>query len=67
MTKGTQIKHPIIHQAYLLVSDGEIKLNEHILKKGDATEITELSEINLKALAPAEIVVINAPVQGMSS
>lgn len=59
LSAGTKISHPIKTQAYILVSEGEITINDTPLKKGDGAEITEMETINIHAQSDAEIVVID--------
>ena len=63
LAKGSQITHPIIHQAYLLVSQGELEIDGVKMKKGDGAEITQLSSITLTALSNADVLVIDVPVK----
>lgn len=55
------ITHPIKHQAYLLVSEGEIEVEGKRLKRGDGAEIENASAMQIKALSDAEILVIDVP------
>ena len=60
MRNGTTITHPIQHQAYLLVSQGNILLDqETVMKKGDGAEITNTAKINIVAESDAKIIVID--------
>lgn len=61
LQKGTEISHPIHHQAYLLVSQGKIVVDEIALKKGDGAEITNAKEVLFQADTDAEILVIDVP------
>lgn len=63
LVKGVEITHPIIHQAYLLVSDGELEIDGVKMKKGDGAEITGLSSVTLKALSNTDVLVIDVPVK----
>lgn len=58
---GQTINHRLSDQAYLLVSEGKINLEGMELNKGDGAEITELESIRIKALADAEVVIIEVP------
>ena len=57
---GTSLSHPVKYQAYILVSEGEMGINGHRLKKGDGAEVTD-SGLNLTALTDAEVLVIDVP------
>ena len=61
LVEGTELTHPIKHQAYVLVSDGSIELEGHLLNKGDGLEVAELSSINMKALTDTKLLVIDVP------
>lgn len=61
LNKNTIINHPIKNQAYLLISQGEIKIDNKIIKKGDGVEITDLPNIKIEALKNAEILIIDVP------
>lgn len=56
---GTQIDHPIKHQAYLLVSDGNIMVNDTPLSKGDGAEVVDHNSLSLQATTDAELLVID--------
>ena len=61
LIEGTELKHPIKRQAYVLVSEGSLELEGHLLNKGDGLEVVELSSINLKALTDTKVLVIDVP------
>ncbi len=61
LVEGTELTHPIKHQAYVLVSEGSLELEGHLLNKGDALEVAELSSINMKALTDTKLLVIDVP------
>lgn len=61
MRAQTAISHPIVHQAYILVSEGEITLDKEILRKGDAAEATDVEKIEIGAVMDAEVIVIDVP------
>lgn len=56
---GTAITQTLKEQGYLLVSDGAIELDGQTLRKGDAAEITDISTVEIKALEPAEVLLID--------
>lgn len=62
---GTKVSIPIIHQAYVLASNGQIQLLTDTTKiemqTGDGAEVTKLSTIDIEALTDAEVIVIDAP------
>ena len=59
LEKGTTITHPIVHQAYILVSKGTIELNDERVSEGDGTEITGEEFVDIHALEPSEILVLD--------
>lgn len=61
LKKGTEIKHPIKHQVYLLVSEGEITVDGVPLKKGDGAAITEQSSLVVTAVSDSEILALDVP------
>jgi redox-sensitive bicupin YhaK (pirin superfamily) len=61
LSEGTELNHPIKHQAYVLVSEGSLELEGRLLNKGDGLEVAELSSINMKALSNTRVLVIDAP------
>lgn len=61
LNKNTVLKHHIKNQAYLLISHGELKINNQKVKKGDGIEITDISHINIEALEDSEILLIDVP------
>ncbi len=61
LIEGTELSHPIKHQAYVLVSEGLLELEGHLLNKGDGLEVAELSSINMKALQDTKVLVIDVP------
>jgi redox-sensitive bicupin YhaK (pirin superfamily) len=61
INKGDQIIYNIKHQAYLLCSYGKITLDDKVLEKGDAAEISDIKEFTIKANDDCEVLVIDAP------
>lgn len=61
IAEDTKITQNIKHQAYILVSNGEISIEGKSLKKGDGAEITGTKSFAITALSDAEILVIDAP------
>jgi redox-sensitive bicupin YhaK (pirin superfamily) len=61
LVQGTQLRHPIKHQAYLLVSEGSLDVEGHLLGKGDGLEVRDLSSISIKALTDSAVMVIDVP------
>jgi redox-sensitive bicupin YhaK (pirin superfamily) len=61
MLKDTKIIHKIKNQIYILISKGQIKINDKIINKGDGAEIINLSEINIESLTDSEILIIDVP------
>jgi quercetin 2,3-dioxygenase len=58
---GTQLAHPIKHQAYVLASEGELEVNGTRLKKGDGAQVTDAKILTLRALTDTEVLVIDVP------
>ena len=58
---GTEINQPIKHQAYLLVSSGEIEILGEPLRKGDGIEVVDRASVGVKALSDAEVIMIDVP------
>lgn len=61
LQQGTVIEHPICQQAYILVADGEVLINNEVLKAGDGVEVTDVTSVTLTSLTDCEIVVIDVP------
>ncbi|NDG20628.1 MAG: translational GTPase TypA [Proteobacteria bacterium] len=61
INKGTEVNYNIKHQVYLLCSYGKILINDKILEKGDAAEISNIKEFKIKANDNSEVLVIDAP------
>ena len=61
LREGTELSHPIKHQAYVLVSEGSLELEGYVLNKGDGLEASELSSISMKALSDTRVLVIDVP------
>ena len=58
---GKQVTHPIKHQAYMIISKGEIEILGHALKKGDGIEIIDEDSVSFTALSDAEVILIDVP------
>ncbi len=61
LRKNTRLTHHIKQQAYLLVSKGQISVNDILFNKGDGAEITNEEIINLHANSDCEILLIDVP------
>ena len=61
VNKGDSITNKIKHQAYILVSQGEVEIGGKKLAKGDGAEVTQQSEIKISALSDAEILILDVP------
>jgi redox-sensitive bicupin YhaK (pirin superfamily) len=61
LIEGTELKHPISNQAYLLASSGSLEVEGCHLKKGDGLEAEDIATITIKALSDAEVLVIDVP------
>ena len=60
INKGGEIIYNIKHQAYLLCSYGSVTLEDKVLEKGDAAEISDIKEFTIKADEDCEVLVIDA-------
>lgn len=61
LAAGTSVQQPIVHQAYLLVSDGEIEVMGTRMVAGDGAEVRQQPLLDIRAITPAEVVVIDVP------
>lgn len=61
LDQGTVINHPIVHQAYLLVSEGLLEINGQKIKKGDGVEITDIQSVQIRSLEDSKVLVIDIP------
>lgn len=61
VNKGDAITNKIKHQAYILVSEGDVEIAGKKLTKGDGAEVTKQSEIKVSALSDAEILILDVP------
>ena len=61
INKGNEVNYNIKNQVYLLCSYGKILINDKILEKGDAAEISNIKEFKIKANDISEVLVIDAP------
>ncbi|MCJ8322701.1 MAG: pirin family protein [Rhizobiales bacterium] len=64
INKSTIVTNKIKHQAYILISEGEVEIEGKKLTKGDGAEITKQSSISVKALSDAEILILDVPPRG---
>ncbi|WP_371376012.1 pirin family protein [Thalassotalea aquiviva] len=59
------LNHNLIHQGYFLVSKGEVIVrdgNDSVrLTQGDACEIINCQQIQIEAIAPSEVLIIDVP------
>lgn len=61
LTPDTEILHPVSGKAYLLVSEGQLLVNDISASKGDGVSITDEAEVRLVAQTDAEVLVIEVP------
>ncbi|MEM7195853.1 MAG: pirin family protein [Pseudomonadota bacterium] len=61
MKSGSQIHHPVKRQAYVLVSEGEVMINDFSAKTGDGVEVTDLTAITLSAVTDSRFLVLDVP------
>jgi len=58
---GHELVQPIVDQAYILVSDGEIEVDGQLMTKGDGLEVKDQDSVTLKAINDAEVIMIDVP------
>ncbi len=58
-TKGQRITHPLKGDGYLLVSNGEVRVNGEILRAGDGAAMTAEPSLAIESLTDSELVVID--------
>ena len=58
---GQTLSQSIKHQAYLLVSEGKLEVNDHPVNTGDGLEITDLEDIEIHATDQSKFLVIDVP------
>lgn len=58
---GTTLKQSIKYQAYVLVSQGAITLNDTLMREGDGAEITAEKILTFTAQEESEILLIDVP------
>jgi hypothetical protein len=61
LNKGDEIIHNIIGKAYILISDGTIRVSGNEAQKGDGLAISEEETVQLEALSDAELLIIEVP------
>ena len=61
LPQGARITQNVKHQAYVLVSRGDIVLNGIAMKQGDGAEVTDQKELAITASSDAEVLVIDTP------
>lgn len=61
LSEGTSLTQEIKHQAYIVVSNGSLKVGDSVLSKGDGLEVEGLSEVALEAVTDTKILVIDVP------
>ena len=62
VNKGKSVEQTIDRdQAYVLCSEGKIKINDIEIKKGDGAEITDLKNVKITSLENSEILFIDLP------
>lgn len=64
---GQLVRVSIKHQAYVLASLGEFKVNGTTLQQGDGAEVTGLHTLEIEALSDAEVLVIDVPASAFES
>lgn len=60
---NSRVSQSIKHQAYLLVSSGQVELDGQVLNQGDGAEVLDQDGLTLTALADSQILVLDIPSQ----
>ncbi len=58
---NNMVEQVIKHQAYLLVSEGELEVDGNTLTKGDGVAVTEQASVSIKAASDSEVLIIDVP------
>lgn len=61
LAAGANLMQSIKHQAYILVSKGNVVINDVTLSQGDGAELTGEKELRIVAESEAEILIIDVP------
>ena len=61
LNKDTKIEHLIEGKAYLLISKGNIVVNDWAANKGDGVAISHEIAVNITAMSDAEVLIIEVP------
>ena len=61
LVADAKFRHPIHHQAYVLVSEGVLELDGQVLRKGDGAEIVQQGFAELHAKEAVEVLIIDVP------
>ena len=61
LPENVSIEQPIKHQAYVLVSEGEIEIDGQTAHKGDGIQITDQPSVSFKTNEAAEILLLDVP------
>ncbi len=61
LNKNTQITHPVRKMAYVLASEGSFSVNGKALRKGDAAEVVNETQLVINAITDCEILVLDVP------
>lgn len=61
LLEGVELSHTIKHQAYVLLSEGSLEIEGHLLNEGDGLEVTDQRTVDLKALSKSNILIIDVP------
>ena len=58
---GVEAIHPLAQgrKAWLQVAKGEVKLGDEVLKAGDAAAITDVTQIAVRSVSPAEVLLFD--------
>jgi hypothetical protein len=61
LNAGSSITQPIKHQAYVLISKGEVVMGDKRMKQGDGAEVTSSTSVGIHAKTDSEIILIDVP------
>lgn len=59
LADGTTLRHPVRGQAYILVSEGRIRVDGQELVEGDGAEATDLPMLEIEALGDAALLILD--------
>ena len=52
---------PTLRRSWVQVAYGELKINDQILKQGDALAVQDIDQLSIKALEASEFIIFDLP------